>query len=283
MESICWLNGTLQPLVQARISPLDRGFVFGDSLYEVIKVVEGTIPFLDLHLERLCDGLERVEIGVPAEMEEACRRVLEGAGLATGSLYLQVSRGSAPRTHIPPRNLEPTILIVPSSHEYAPPAASPHRAIAIPDPRWLHCDLKSNSLMATVLGKLAVRDAGVDEVLFVGDGGRLREGGNTNLFVKRGGRLRTHPLDGRVLPGVTRRNLIELAAGLGYEVEERAPRLSELGSWEEAFLCGTLTGVQPLVSIDGEIIAEGVTGIWTRSLAEAFAERERALVSRNRT
>ena len=280
MSPICWLNGEIRELEKARISPLDRGFIFGESLYEVIKILDGKFPFLDLHLKRLSSGLRRLEIGEPPNLGDACVETVRQAEVDQGSLYLQVSRGAVERTHVPPRDMDPTCLIIPSSHHYASAAGNPHRAIAIPDPRWAHCDLKSNSLMATVQGKLAARDAGADEVLFVGAGGRLREGGNTNLFVRRAGRLVTHPLDGRVLPGVTRWNLIELAAELGFAVEERAPRLSELETWEEAFLCGTLTGVQPLVELDEQPIAAGVTGSWTRALAEALAARESALVSR---
>jgi D-alanine transaminase len=179
---------------------------------------------------------------------------------------------------MPPAGLEPTVLILPAAHGFDPPAGRPHAAVTIPDPRWRHCEIKTTSLMATVVGKLAARDAGADEVLFAGEGGELREGGSTNLFVRRGDVLETHPADGRILRGVTRGILLRLAAEEGIPVAERAPRLAERDDWREAFLCGTLTGVQPLATLDGRPVAGADGGPWTRRLADALERYERELM-----
>lgn len=279
MEPVCHLNGRIVPLAEARIDPQDRGFLFGDALYEAIKVVRGTILDLKPHLHRLETGLRQVDIPVPRRLAESCRQLVTASGLETGYLYLQVTRGAAARAKLPPLDLEPTVLILPYSRAFEPFATHSMRALTVPDWRWQRCDLKTTSLMATVLGKLRVRDQAVDEVLFVGPTGELREGGSTNLFVRQGEALQTYPLDGHILAGVTRATLLQLADDLGLPCRETAPRLEELGEWREAFLCGTLTGVQPLVELNDRQVANREIGSWTRRLAEALAARERDLLA----
>lgn len=270
---LCHFNGRIVTRTEVRIDPLDRGFLFGDSLYEGIKVLDGVAVDLEAHLARLRSGLARVAIAEPQGLAERCRELVDATSLASGTLYLQVTRGVAPRRHAPPPGLVPTVLILPSEHDFWPPAGQPHAAVTLPDPRWRHCDVKSTSLMATVSSYLGRAEA--DEILFRGPGGELREGGHTNLLVRRGEVLETHPLDGRILAGVTRAKLLELAAEEGFAVAERAPRLEEVGEWQEALLCGTRTGAQPLVRIDGREIGDGSAGRWTKRLARALEERDR--------
>jgi D-alanine transaminase len=272
---LCHLNGRIVPRGIARIDPLDRGFLFGDALYEAIKVLGGTPIDLGPHLERLCQGLERVEIAPPPGLAERCRELIAACHLGSGTLYLQVTRGVAPRQHAPPPGLEPTVFILPSEHGFWPPAGRPHTALSLPDPRWRHCDVKTTSLMATVAAYLGRSEA--DEVLFRSPDGDLREGGHTNLFVRRGDVLETHPLDGRILAGVTRAKLLELAAAEGIPTRERAPRTDEFDLWQEAFLCGTRTGAQPLTRLDGTEIAGGKTGEWTERLAVALEAHDHRL------
>ncbi len=275
MKPLCCLNGLVQPVAEARIDPLDRGFLFGDALYDVVRVVEGSLLHLDAHLARLRGGLERIDIVVPAALADDCRQLVAASELETGYLYLQVSRGVAPRSHQPPSGIAPTVLIVPMAHLFDAPASRALRAISQPDRRWMHCDLKTTSLLGAVMGKIDMRDAGVDEVLFVGDQGQVREGGSSNFFVRHGDVLETHPADGRILEGITRGILLELAEQIGLPCRETPPLLSEREEWQEAFLCGTLTGVQPLVELDGEPVADGVVGAWTKQLAEALEKRNR--------
>ena len=275
MKPLCFLNGEIVPLEEARIDPLDRGLLFGDALYEVVRVVDRSILHLDLHLSRLRGGLERVDIAPPADLDGSCRALVSASELETGHLYLQISRGAAPRSHHPPRGIAPTVLILAVEHTFSEPATRAMRAISRRDDRWRHCDLKTTSLLGTVLGKLDMRDSQVDEVLFVGSRGELREGGSTNLFVRQGDVLKTHPADHRVLAGVTRGLLLGLAEELGLPCLQTPPRLRERDEWQEAFLCGTLTGVQPLVELDGEEIGGGATGPWTRALAEAMETKDR--------
>lgn len=274
----CYLNGRILPLEDARIHPFDRGFVYGDGLYEVVKILDGSLLLLDEHLERLARGLESVRIALPdtPDLADVCPRLVEEAGVDSGSLYLQVTRGAGPRTHIPAPDLTPTVFAAPQAHEHpGDERLDGCEAITTPDVRWGRCDVKTISLMATVLGKLEARDLGVREVLFVGPDGEIREGGSTSVFVRRGDVLETHPLDTHVLPSITRRVLLDLAHREGLQVVERAPRLDERSDWTEAFLCGTLTTVWGLVGLDVEPVGDGRVGPWTRRLMEAYGAYER--------
>ena len=281
-SELCLLNGEILPLAEARLHPLDRGFIFGDSLYEVFKILGGRILHLDPHLERLRIGLRLAEIREPPDLADCCRRLITTAGVECGSIYIQISRGVAPRVHIPPSEIKPTVFMLAGEHDFSAPASRPMKLVTAPDWRWQRCDLKTTSLMGTVLGKLEVRRSEADEVVFVGPDGDLREGGSVNLFVRRRDTLETCPIgegepDGRVLAGVTRAALIDLARGEGIEVIERAPQIGELNEWQEAFVSGTLTGVQPVVSLDGEVVADGTCGGWTRRLADLHLAFEKRL------
>lgn len=277
IPALCALGESVIPFAEARISPLDRGFLFGDGVYETMKVLAGRPLFLREHLTRLDASLAGLAIPRPPRLAETIDALLAATGPFDGSLYVQVSRGAfATRQHRPPAGGEPTLFVLPAEIAFPDLATAPGwSAISRPDWRWRRGDLKSTSLAAAVLGNLEVARAGADEILWIGDGGELREGGHTNLFVRRGDCLETHPLGTTVLPGVTRARLLELSAALGLPVVERTPRLAELTSWREAFVCGTLTGVRGVVSLDGTRVGGGEVGGWTRALAVALAARER--------
>jgi D-alanine transaminase len=276
MPDLLLLDGELVDVAAARISPLDRGFLFGDGVYEVVRVAEGVPLFLDRHLARLARSLAAVSIAEPAGIEAGCRTLLAAGGLRDGSLYLQVTRGAGPRTHLPAPTLRPTWLVMPGAQKPLAPGAQPLRAVILADPRWQRCDIKTTSLMGTVLGKLAARDAAADEVIFVAADGALREGGSTSLCVRQDDVLLTHPLDGRILPSITRERVLATARRLGLPVEERAPRLDERARLQEALLCGTLTGVQPLVELDGQSLPAGE---WTARLGGALESEQASAVA----
>lgn len=278
MPDLCLLDGAVLPLDEARVSPLDRGFLFGDGVYEVAKLVAGRLVLWADHLRRLGDGLAVTRLepaGGVAAIDRGCGELLAAAGVEEGSLYLQVTRGAGPREKIPPRELPATVFAFVKAHPHPAPASLRQSAITHEDLRWGRCDVKTVSLMATVLGKLAARDAGADEVLFVSPGGEVREGGSTTFLVVRDGVLITHPLGRRILPGVTRKAALAAAADLGLPVDESPPLLAERTGWQEAMLASTLLGVQPIVRLDGEPIGDGDPGPWTRRLAAGVAERER--------
>lgn len=262
IPSLCALGGVILPLAEARISPLDRGFLFGDGVYETLKVLDGQPLFLAPHLERLDASLAGMAIPRPPRVAETIAELLTACGPFDGSLYIQVSRGTFPtRQHRPPVGGTPTFFALPSAMDFQDLATAPGwSAVSRPDWRWRRGDLKSTSLAGAVLGNLEVVREGADEILWIGDGGELREGGHTNLFVRRGAALETHPLGTTVLPGVTRMLLFELAGRLGLAIVERTPRLAEREFWSEAFVCGTLTGVRGVVQLDAAPVGGGIVG-----------------------
>ncbi len=282
-ESLCLLDGRVLPLAEARISPLDRGFLFGDAIYEAIKVREGKLLFRDAHFERLSRSLAALRIPEPLDIGPQLDELVAATELASGVVYAQVSRGVAPwRSHVPPRVATPTLFALATPVEFSsePWTLGGLAAVSRADERWARCDVKTTALAATVLAKLEMADAGADEVLFVGPEGELREGGNTSLMVRDEVGWHTHPSDHAILPGVTRAVILEAAPGAGLAVEERAPRLTERAGWREALLCGTRTGVRGLVTLDGTAIGDGSVGAQTRELARLLDALESAEAAR---
>jgi D-alanine transaminase len=279
MQPLCSLNSRLAPLAETAISPLDRGLLFGDGVYETLRVVAHQALRVPEHLARLRRSLDAISIAEPPGVEAAIHDLLDASDLDTGSLFLQITRGVGPRTHLPSPALTPTLLLLPSEHPHAAPGSRRLRVVTYPDPRWQRCDIKATSLLGAVLGKLHARDHEQDEVVFVGPRGELREGGSTSLFVRRGDHLETHPLDGHVLAGITRARVFAWAAAEGLPIAERAPQLEERGEWLEMFLCGTLTGVQPVSELDGEPVAGGALGEWTSALGRRAAAEEARLAT----
>lgn len=279
MKPLCYLDGRIQPLSEARLDPLDRGNLFGDALYEAIKIFRGVLLHMEPHLARLEAGLRKVEIPRPDCLPQILERLARASEIEDGYLYLQISRGVRSRILIPPLDLDPTLLVVPFELDFDPPAGSLKRVVTVPDCRWEFRDIKTTSLMATVIGKLRAGASEAHEVLFVGPEQEVREGGTTNVFVRQGDVWRTHPADGSILEGVTRGSLLALMDTESIPVRESAAILSEIGSWQEAFLCGTTTGVQPVVEIDGCQFGDGTAGPWTRRVAEIFDAHEQRLIA----
>ncbi|MBI5137453.1 MAG: D-amino acid aminotransferase [Nitrospirae bacterium] len=279
MPDIACLNGTITPLNDAKVSVNDRGFLFGDGVYEVIRTY-GSRPFrLEAHLDRLYQSLSQVRI-VPnwerATLTAWIDAVLARAGHAETKIYVQVTRGVAPRNHpFPP--VPPTTLV--TATEIHPLPADVVRAgvaaISMPDIRWARCDVKSLNLLPNVLARQAALDAGAFEALFVGDG-VVREGSSSNVFGVIGGALVTPPLGPRLLPGVSRAYLLEVARDLGLTVHERDLSLAELQAADEVFLTGTTIEVLGVTRIDGATIGNGTVGPVTRRLAARFRPAARA-------
>ncbi|HEX7241449.1 MAG TPA: aminotransferase class IV [Longimicrobiaceae bacterium] len=281
MSGIVYLNGELLPRERAVVSVDDRGFTFGDGVYEVMRALDGRFFQAGPHLARLRDGLRGLEIegGSDTSSEtllDLARRLLEENGLGGGhaTVYLQVTRGAAPRTHyFPPAGTAPTVYL--SAARLVPPAAQCERggeAVTHPDLRWARCDLKTVNLLPNVLAKQAAVAAGATEAVLVRDG-VVTEGSHTTVFAVVGGELRTHPLSPRILPGVTRGLLLRVAAERGIAAREEAVRVEELARADELLVCGTTTDVTPIVRLDGRPVGEGRPGPVARALYEGLLER----------
>lgn len=278
IEPFVFLHGQRVPLDEARISPFDRGFLFGDGLYEGVKILGATPLFLDRHLERLAVGLAALRIEVDLiQLERDLRDLVAANRTASGFLYLQITRGAMPeRRHLPAPGLAPTLFAFVERRGFPPPAGAPQAAVCREDFRWRHCDWKVVSLVATTLGKLAAAEAGAEEVLWRDAEGRLLEGGNTNVFVRTREGLATAPLGSDLLPGVTRGLVLDLARRRRLPVVEQAPALAARAAWREVFVTGTVTGVQAVTRLDGEPVGNGSVGEWTQLLAGDLDAAERA-------
>jgi D-alanine transaminase len=269
---IVYLNGRFVPSEEAHLSPEDRGFLFADAIYEVVRYGGGRPYRLAEHLERMRDGLTAIRIAAdPQFFPAVASRLLSENGLENDDalVYAQVSRGVAPRYHaFPPEGTAPTIFAFARRTDPAPPLEG-GRAILVPDDRWGRCDVKSVMLLANVLASQKAREAGAIEAVLVRDG-IAWEGTKSNLFARVGRVLRTAPRGPRILPGVTRAATLEAAAALGESIEERPISIEELFSADEVFLASTTLWTYPVVEIDGRRIGDGRPGPLATRLKETL-------------
>lgn len=277
--STVYLNGEYLPKEEATISPDDRGFLLADGLYEVTPFYEG-VPFaLDRHMQRLLRGLCWMRIDQDTSgLEEVHRRLVRENGLeeaATALVYLQITRGAAPRTHyFPKEKVAPTVYAFAKAWE-RPPAERWNRgftAATVPDRRWGRVDIKSICLLPNVMGFQDAIEAGADDAILVRDGVAL-EGAHQNFWGVFGGTVVTHPTTNHILPGITRGIVLELARENGIPVEERPIMVEDLDHADELFFTGTTAEVRPCVEVDGRPVGEGSVGPVTRSLSAAFMRR----------
>jgi D-alanine transaminase len=275
-----YLDGEFVPRERAVISVDDRGFVFGDGIYEGLRAIDGRIFEWQAHADRMVDGLRGLRIEFSAEevagFPAICERLLRDNDLATGDafLYLQVTRGVAPRVHaFPPAGTAPTVYA--SASRLTPRRdlqQNGAKAITHDDLRWTRCDWKTINLIGSVLARQAAVDAGAFEAIMHRDG-VVTEGASSTIFAVVDGMLRTHPLGHRILPSVTRMVVLACAAEHKLSVREQAVSLAELQRAEEVFLCGTANDVTPLVTVDGRPVGSGKPGPITAALGDALNAR----------
>jgi D-alanine transaminase len=282
MSGLVYLNGNFVPRADAKLSVDDRGFLFGDGVYEVTRAVEGRLFEAERHCARLERGLRAlaIEPGLGAgELREISERLLRENGLRSGeaTVYLQITRGAAPRTHhFPPAGTRATVYL--SAARLTPVAAVRARAataVTVPDVRWARCDLKTVNLLPNVLAKQRAVAAGVDEAIFVRDGA-ITEGSHTNVFGVLDGEVRTYPASNYILAGVTREVVIELAAELGVALRETPLFTDDLPRLSELFVTSTTFDVLPVVRLDDRPVGDGRPGPIARALYQALNELVRA-------
>ena len=274
MPDLACLNGTIQPLEDTRVSVNDRGFLFGDAVYEVIRTYGGQPFRMTDHLDRLEKSMAAIRIHPDrdrATVEKWIHDVCNQAGYDEAKIYLQVSRGVAPRDHAFP-DVSPTVLITVTPIAPLPAEMTENgvAALSTPDIRWARCDVKSVNLLPNVLARQAARDAGAFEALFVDDDGFLLEGATSNVFAVDGGTIVTPPLDPHILPGVSRAYLMELAKEHNIPLAERPIPMDTLATAEELFLTGTTIEILPVNQVDGKPIGNGDPGPITRTLQKVF-------------
>jgi D-alanine transaminase len=274
-----FINGQFLPLAEASVSIEDRGFQFGDGVYEVIRTYGGRPFKLDAHLERLNRSAEAIGLRQPYSLERWADYIVEGLRLAAfpeAKIYVQITRGVAPRDHVYGPDLEPTIVM--TIREMHPLAAAVQaagvEAMTLEDVRWGRCDIKSINLLANVLARQQAKRAGVFEAILV-RGGEITEGAVSNVVVVENRTLITAPEGPLILSGVTRAVVLALARQEGLDIQERYPSQRQLVGASEVFLTGTTVEVLAVVRIDGKPIGVGGPGSVTRSLAKRFLEQAR--------
>ncbi|HEU4521926.1 MAG TPA: aminotransferase class IV [Thermoanaerobaculia bacterium] len=279
MADVLWFNGRFTTTDERVIGVEDRGFQFGDAVYEVFKFLGKRPVFLEDHFRRLQRGLAEIEIVNPwthASFTKMTGELLERTKFDSGIVYVQVTRGEMPRAHFFADNMKPTALAY--SRRFTFPDETKKdvgvRVITTLDQRWKHCDVKSVNLLANALAKKKAQRANADEAILLADGS-VREGASSSFFVVRSGRLITHPLDEHILPGVVRDRTIGLALAAKIRVDERPLREAELFDLDEAFLTSTTLGVMPVTEIDGRVVGNSRRGEITTQLQELFDEAER--------
>jgi D-alanine transaminase len=268
--SMVYVNGDFVPPEKASVSVMDRGFLFGDGVYEVIPVYGGRLFRLPHHLARLRTSLQAIRIADPvteSTWTETLTRLVDLNGGGDQSIYLQVTRGVAPgRDHAFPEVTRPTVVAMSMPLPATEPAAAGVAAITLPDIRWQRCDVKAITLLPNVLLRQQAVDAGCIETILIRDG-LATEGAATNIFIVRDGVLQTPPTGPALLPGITRDLILELAAANAIVFEVADIPEAELHRARELWLTSSTREISPVTRLDGKPVGDGRPGpLWRRMI-----------------
>ncbi|TNF35880.1 MAG: D-amino acid aminotransferase [Gammaproteobacteria bacterium] len=280
-----YLNGEFMPLEQARVPVMDRAFLFGDAVYEVLPVFAGKIFAVDEHLVRLERSLAEVRMANPLSRDDwkmVFARLVREAGGGHLSVYLQVSRGVAPtRDHPFPNEAVPTVFVMANPVKTTLMGIDdlkPINAVLCEDTRWHRCDIKSTALLANVLLKQQAADANAYEAILVRDGHAI-EGAASNLFVVLDGVMRTAPNSPLILGGITRNVLLKLAAEAGIACREEAVTTFELARASEIWMTSSTREIMPVTQLDGKAVGDGRIGPVCRQLADVYLAQKHAFMA----
>ncbi|MBM4762612.1 D-amino-acid transaminase [Bacillus sp. B15-48] len=268
------LNGELIKREQATIDIEDRGYQFGDGVYEVVRVYNGKLFTGDEHLQRLEKSAASIGMQIPfpvEQLKDQLVQLIDKNKLTLGTVYLQFTRGISPRKHpFPPENVKTTFVA------YTREAGRPEekmlqgvKAIITEDIRWLRCDIKSLNLLGNLLANQKAAEAGCDEAVLHRDG-LVTEGSHSNISIVKGGKVQTHPANQFILNGISRKVMLAICEREGISVIEETFTVDELLKADEVFLTGTTVEVMPIVEIDGKQVGDGQPGQLTRKLQEWF-------------
>lgn len=274
---LVYLNGEYLSYDEARVGVGDRAFLLADGLYEVARVYDGVVFLMEPHLRRMADGLAALRIPFDAveRLSTVAERLLDENELREGdaTVYMQITRGEAPRTHAFPKDAVPTVYVQAKPFKKQPASVFEEgvAVITVPDQRWARCDIKTVSLLPNVLANQQAKEAGTSEALLVRDG-FVTEGSHTNFFAVFDGVLWTYPAGNYILSGITRGVVLDLAGKLGIPVKAMPISADRLLQADELFLTGTTTEVTPVNKVDGREAGGGGLGPVTKRLQEAFRE-----------
>ncbi|HVB10973.1 MAG TPA: aminotransferase class IV [Bacillota bacterium] len=276
-----YLNGEFVPYEKATVSVEDRGLLFADGIYEVVRTYRGKLFALEPHLDRLVRSAALMRLPLPPreEIRSAIEECARRSGLPEAAVYVQVTRGApGPRKHAMPKESRPTIFMIARDAPLPDPKpiSKAVACITVPDLRWHMCNVKSVGLFLNTLAKTQAEEAGAAEAIFVRDG-VVTEGSSTNLFAVIDGVLRTHPEGPHILSGITRLHIIEVAKELGIPVREEAFGVTDMLRASEVFYTGTNSEAIPVGLIDGHVIGEGTPGPVAARVRDALLRKAGAI------
>ncbi len=271
------LNGRFVPYESATIPIEERGFQFAESVYEVVCSYRGKLFEMERHMQRFRNSAEAIGLDIAPrlkDLEAQSQELIRRSGLQEAMIYFQVSTGTAPRIHLRPEGLEPTILITAAQ---TPPVPERWRKegisiITTPDDRWARCYIKTTMLLPNTMAKKRALDAGADDAIFVRDG-FMTEGTSANAFAVFDGVLHTPPKSNYILHGVTREVILELASQLSIPAVEGPVPAEKLPSAQEMFLTGTLFQLAAITRLNGKPVGSGKPGPMVARLLDAFTKR----------
>jgi D-alanine transaminase len=282
LDPIAYVNGAFVPLSEAKVSVLDRGFLFADGIYEVSAVLEGKLVDNDSHLARLERSVGEIKLALPetiARIKEIQHELIRRNGLENGLVYLEVTRGADKgRDFAFPKGVKPTLVMFTSEKDIvnAASAKTGIGVITVPDIRWERRDVKSVGLLAQVLAKQAAAEAGAGEAWMIQDG-EVTEGGSSSAFIlTQNDVLVTRQNSNTILPGCTRKAVVKLAEERQLRIEERPFTIEEALRAKEAFITSASLFVQAVVKIDGKPVADGKVGPMATRLREIYIDFARA-------
>jgi D-alanine transaminase len=265
-----YLNGKFLPIEQASISPLDRGFLFGDAVYEVIPIHHGEPSLLDAHVRRLERNLEALRISNPhskAQWHTLIEELASRNGGGNLAIYIQVSRGAdSGRDHIFPQQVSPTVFAMANTlgdRSYSDGV----KAITLPDDRWARCDIKATALLANVLARQAAHEAGAIDAILICDGA-VTEGAVSSVILVENGELIRRPAGSAVLPGTTTDHVFDIGKTLGFVCRDERILESRLFAADEIWLTGATKGLAPVIQLDDQTVGDGAPGpVWKKLTA----------------
>ena len=276
MSRIVYVNGAYLPEEDAKISIFDRGFIFGDGIYEVSAVIGGKLVDCEAHLARLERSCGEIRLSLPwskAELVAIHEELIKRNSLDEGGVYLQVSRGASDRDFAFPKDVPPTLVMFTQARNFvnAPTVTSGIKVVSTPDLRWARRDIKSVNLLAPVLAKQFAAENGAQEAWMIEDG-VVTEGASSTAWIVKGKTLISRPLSNKVLPGITRKAVLAYIAETGFTFEEREFTLQEALDAEEAFITSATSLVMPVTTIDGHSIHNGAPGPTALRLREIYID-----------
>ncbi len=275
MKNLAWIDGRVSDLSEAKVSIEDRGYLLGDGVYEVIRIYNGRPFYLNAHLDRLQNSAAAIRLSIPYTMEEivtTSEELIGSSGCREGYIYMQLTRGSSKRDHLFPTDASPTLAIYVRELDALSEidAISLQSCITLPDERWMNCNIKTINLLPNLLARQKAAEAGAIEAILYRPGGIVTEGTRSNLFAVIDDRVFTHPETNLILPGITRRIVLDILNKLAIPFSENPFTLNNLEKASEIWITSTTMEVNPVGEVDGKPVGGSTVGTTCLNVMQEF-------------